>query len=85
MGMDFGSVIDRSGRFGPVQRTKCRFVQELDLFAFVEQVASRSYVRVLPERSVTALLDRVEAFGAGLPQPILMPYVTDLFCAPVAR
>ncbi len=85
VGMDFGAVIDRSRLFGPVQRTKLPFVQELDLFSFVEQVASRSYVRVLPEPDRSALLDRVEAFGAGLPQPIAMPYITDLFCAPVAR
>ncbi len=81
VGMDFGAVVDRSGRFGPVTRTKLPFVQELDLAAFVEQVASRSYVQVLPEPDRRALLDRVESFGAGLPQPIAMPYVTDLFWA----
>ena len=84
VGMDFGAVIDRSGRFGGVQRTKLPFVQELDLPAFVEQVASRSYVQVLPEPDRRALLDRVETFGASLPQPIAMPYITDLFCARVA-
>jgi len=71
--------------FGAVQRTKLPFVQQLDLEAFVEQVASRSYVQVLPEPDRRALLGQVEAFGATLPQPIAMPYVTDLFCAPVVR
>ncbi len=85
VGMDFGVVIDRSGRFGPVRRTKFPFVQELDLAAFVEQVASRSYVQVLPDRERWALLDQVEAFGATLPRPIAMPYITDLFCARLAR
>ncbi len=85
VGMDFGSVIDRSGRFGTVERTRLPFVQELDLAAFVEQVASRSYVQVLPEVERRALLDRVEEFGSGLPHPIPMPYVTDLFCAPLGR
>ncbi len=84
VGKDFGADIDRSGRFGPVQRTKIPFTQWLDLPTFVAQVASRSYVQVLPEPRRGALLDEVEAFGASLPQPIAMPYVTDLFCAPVA-
>jgi SAM-dependent methyltransferase len=84
VGMDFGAVVDRSGRFGPVQRTRLPFVQHLDLDAFVEQVASRSYVQVLPEADRRALLDQVATFGSGLPQPIAMPYVTDLFCAPLA-
>ena len=85
VGMDFGPVIDRSGRFGPVRRTRFPFVQWLDLPTFVEQVASRSYVQVLPEPERRALLDEVEAFGAGLAEPIAVPYITDLFCAPVSR
>ena len=81
MGMDFGTIIDESGLFGPVERTKFAFVQSLDLGAFVDQVASRSYVQVLPEASERALLAEVEAFGATLGEPIAMPYITDLFCA----
>ncbi len=84
VGMDFGPVIDRTGLFGPVQRTKFDWVQELDLSGFVEQVASRSYVAVLPEPERHQLLDGVAALGASLPQPIGLPYVTDLFCAQVA-
>jgi SAM-dependent methyltransferase len=85
IGMDFGAVIDRSERFGTVRRTRLPFVQELDVAAFVDQVASRSYVQVLPEPDRRALLQQVEAFGSSLPQPIAMPYITDLFCAPLAR
>jgi SAM-dependent methyltransferase len=85
VGKDFGPDIDRSGRFGRVTRTKLPFTQWLDLPTFVGQVASRSYVQVLPAARQRALLDEVEAFGASLPQPIAMPYVTDLFCAPVSR
>ena len=61
--MDFGPAIDRAGLFGPVERTKFTFVQLLDQTAFVEQVASRSYVQVLPEAERDALLDEVAAFG----------------------
>jgi SAM-dependent methyltransferase len=85
VGRDFGAVIGRegNGRFGEVRRTKFPFVQPLDLAAFVEGVASRSYVQVLPEPDRRALLDQVEHFGSTLPQPIAMPYITDLFSAPV--
>jgi SAM-dependent methyltransferase len=84
VGMDFGAVVDRCGAFGPVQRTKFPFVQLLELTTFVDQVASRSYIQVLPEAERRNLLERVESFGAARPQPIAMPYVTDLFCAQVA-
>jgi SAM-dependent methyltransferase len=83
IGMDFGPAIDRSGLFGQVERNKFNFVQLLDQTAFVEQVASRSYVRVLPEAERDALLDEVAAFAATLGEPIPMPYITDLFCAQV--
>jgi SAM-dependent methyltransferase len=81
IGKDFGADIDRSGRFGTVQRTKLPFTQWMDLPTFVGQVDSRSYVQILPDADRRALLDEVEAFGGGLPQPIAMPYITDLFCA----
>jgi len=81
MGTDFGTILDESNLFGPVERTKFAFVQHLDLGAFVDQVASRSYVQVLPDRQRQELLAEVEAFGATLGEPIPMPYVTDLFCA----
>jgi SAM-dependent methyltransferase len=84
VGMDFGPVVDRSGTFGPVERTKFPFVQRMELATFVDQVASRSYVQVLPEEERRNLLEQVGSFGAALPQPIAMPYVTDLFGAQVA-
>jgi SAM-dependent methyltransferase len=84
MGKDFGAIIGQSNLFGPVERTKFSFVQGLDLTAFVEQVASRSYVQVLPEQERETLLAKVAAFGAALGEPIAMPYITDLFCAQVA-
>jgi SAM-dependent methyltransferase len=84
VGKDFGADLDRSGRFGPVQRTRFSFVQWLSLEDYVNQVASRSYVRVLPEGRRAELLGRVADFGATLGEPIAMPHITDLFCARVA-
>ncbi len=84
MGTDFGKTIDESRLFGPVERTKFTFVQRVDLASFVDQVASRSYVRLLPEWEREALLAKVAEFGATLGEPIEIPYVTDLFCAEVS-
>jgi hypothetical protein len=80
MGMDFGPLIDACGLFRPVARVKFSFAQSVNATEFVEQVASRSYVRVLPDRERQALLDQVAEFAATLGDPIQMPYVTDLFC-----
>ncbi len=84
VGTDFGAVVDTSGRFGPVERTEIAFVQSLDRDTFVDQVASRSYVQVLPDADRQNLLGQVADFAAGLPEPIAMPYTTDLFCARLA-
>ena len=83
VGRDFGAVIDASHRFGPVARTRFRFTQQLDRTAFVEQVASRSYVVVLPEDRRRAVLDGVAAMADRLEEPIRLPYLVDLFCARV--
>ncbi len=81
VGMDFSPRVDASGRFGPVTRTQGSFVQIVDRTAFVEQVASRSYVRLLGEAERSRLLDEVGAFGATLAEPIELPYRYDLFTA----
>jgi SAM-dependent methyltransferase len=85
VGKDFGPIIDSSGLFGPVTRTKFHFVQWVDHSEFVEQVASRSYVRVLPDGEREALLGKVADFGATLGDRIAIPYITDLFCAQAVR
>ncbi len=81
VGKDFGELIARSRLFEPVERTKFGFVQSVDRSRFVEQVASRSYVRVMSEEDRRSLLAEVAELGATLDEPIPMPYTTDLFCA----
>ena len=83
VGMDFGAVIDASGSFGPVTRTRFRFTQQLDRGSFVEQVASRSYIAVLPEDRRRSVLDDVAALAARCDEPIPLPYTADTFCARV--
>ncbi len=80
VGRDFGRVVDASGLFEPVARTRFSFTQALDRTGLVEQVATRSYVAVLPEDRRRALLDEVAEFAATLAEPILVPYIADTFC-----
>ena len=80
VGKDFGPVIDASGLFGPVERAQFRFVQQLDRVAFVEQVASRSYIAVLPEARRQEILGDVADLAGRLGDPIDLPYIADLFC-----
>ncbi len=83
VGMDFGTVVADSGRFQPVERTRIRFTHELDRTTFVEQVASRSYIAVLPDDRRRTILDAVAAMADQLEEPIGLPYIADLFCATV--
>lgn len=83
-GMDFSPIIEASRLFGPVIRTRFPFVQALDREALVDQVASRSYVQVLPDDERAAFLSEVATFAGFLDEPILMTYITDLFCATLA-
>ena len=84
VGMDFGPVIDASSAFGPVTRTRFRFTQALDRDAFVEQVASRSYIAVLDPDRRQAILDGVAVLAARLDEPIPLPYTADIFSARVS-
>jgi uncharacterized protein (TIGR02118 family) len=84
VGVDFGSVIDASGAFGPMDRTLFRFTQELDRKTFVEQVGWRTRIAVPPEDRRRAILDDVAALAVGRDEPILQPYIAHTFCARVA-
>ena len=81
VGKDFSTTIDQSGLFGPVTRRKFGWVQAVDRATFVDQVASRSYVQVLPDGERAALLDAVADLAATQDEPIAIPYITDVFLA----
>ncbi len=83
VGKDFGPVIDASELFGPVERTRLRFVQQLDRVAFVEQVASRSYIAVLPEDRRQDILGAVADLADSHDEPIGLSYIADIFCATI--
>jgi len=85
VGTDFSPIIEASHRFGPVTRTEFHFTQPLDRQGLVDRVASRSYVRVLPDDERAAFLAEVVGFAGTLEEPITMPYNTQLFTATVAN
>jgi SAM-dependent methyltransferase len=81
VGKDFSATIEQSRLFGPVVRRKFEFIQPVDRATFVDQVASRSYVQVLPDAERGALLSRVADLAAAREEPIAIPYITDVFLA----
>jgi len=64
--------------FDPELRT---FTHEqlLDRDTFVERVASVSWIASLPSEVRTSVLDAVRALADGYPEPISLPYVTQVF------
>ena len=59
-------------------------VPQIDAFADIVEGNNALLLAVndgsVPVPARRAVLDRVEAFGATLGEPIEVPYVTDLFC-----
>lgn len=51
----------------------------LDAETFVERVASVSWIASLPEDENRRVLEETRALIAGKPEPIRMPYVTEVF------
>ena len=80
-GMDFGPVIDASGRYGAVTRMLVDYEETVDAGALVDQVASRSYVQVMYEPERRDLLASIGRFAATLGDRVVMKYRTDLFLA----
>ncbi|HSS09115.1 MAG TPA: class I SAM-dependent methyltransferase [Acidimicrobiales bacterium] len=81
IGQDFRAVLDRSGLFASAQRARFTFEQQLTHDQLVDLVATRSYIAAMPPPERTEILNRVKAYVGGFPEPVVLPYVTDLFWA----
>lgn len=75
---------DGDPHFGPFALWSARHDVAMRAAEVEDMVASRSYVRVLPPDQRDVVLDRVRAVTAALPEPILMPYTTNAYCARAA-
>jgi SAM-dependent methyltransferase len=67
--------------FGPVETRSWPYVQHLSRAHLVDRIASTSYIAILdPDTRAGVLSDVLEA-ADGLPEPISIPYTTDVYAA----
>ena len=73
--------IEASGLFGPVDRRSWPYVQRLSRAHLVDRIASTSYIAILDPDARATVLSQVLEAAEGLPEPIAIPYATDLYAA----
>lgn len=74
-------VLERSGRFGPLNEATFRQAPEIDRAVLAARVASTSYIAALDDDARSAVLAEVERIVAGLPERFPLPYRVDAFWA----
>ena len=79
--LDYLPVLARSRQLTDVGRETLAFVDHVDHAGLVELVASRRYVNVLAPAERAALLRRVADLVASLPEPVAVPYRTEVLLA----
>jgi SAM-dependent methyltransferase len=80
-GLEFLPVLARSAGLADVERESVSFEVPVDRRGLVDLVASRSYVNVLGGDDRTRFLDRVSRLAGTLPEPIVVPYRTEMLLA----
>jgi len=80
-GLEPKQVIAESGLFGPVDHRAWPYEQRLSRAHLVDRISSISYIAILdPDRRADVLSQVLEA-AEGLPEPIAIPYTTDIYIA----
>jgi SAM-dependent methyltransferase len=67
--------------FTDFEERRFRHAQPVDRQALLDRVGSTSFVAALPADERRALLDRVRALAADRPEPIVIPYETEVYVA----
>lgn len=80
-GLDPGQAIAGSGLFGRVEHRSWPYVQRLSRAHLVDRIASISYIAILDPDTRAEVLSRVLAAAEGLPEPISIPYTTEVYVA----
>jgi SAM-dependent methyltransferase len=80
-GLDPEAELARHGGFGAVDTPTFQYEQRLELEAFVDRVASMSFVAVLDEETRTGVLEQARQLGRRSGDPVVVPYVTRVFAA----
>ena len=82
--LEFLPVLARSPNLVDVVRESVRFDVPVDRSGLVDLVASRSYVNVLGADDRSRVLDWVVRLAGTLPEPIVVPYRTEVLLARAA-
>ena len=80
VGTDYSAQIER-GPFHNIERRRFAHEQFLDHDGLYRRVMSTSYVSLMEGAELDALMNRVEAVVSRLPEPVSLPYVTDVYRA----
>jgi len=83
VGMDFSPVL-AAGPFVNIERRRFRHEQVLDRHGLTDRVLTTSYITTMGEADRAALMADVTAVVSRLPEPIVLPYVTDTYRATAA-
>jgi hypothetical protein len=67
--------------FGPVEARSWPYVQRLSRAHLVDRIASTSYIAILDPDTRAGVLSEVLEAADGLPEPISIPYTTDVYVA----
>jgi SAM-dependent methyltransferase len=67
--------------FGVVEEREFRHEQPVDRATLLDRVGSTSFVAALPDAERAALLGRIRELAADRPEPIVIPYETEVYVA----
>jgi SAM-dependent methyltransferase len=67
--------------FAPFEERRFRLEHVVDRETFLDRCSSTSFVAALPEDERRALLDRIRELADGYPEPIVVPYETEVYAA----
>jgi SAM-dependent methyltransferase len=67
--------------FGAFEERRFRHEQRVDLAGVLDRVGSTSFVAALPDAERSSLLARIRELAADRPEPIVIPYETEVYVA----
>jgi SAM-dependent methyltransferase len=76
---DWERVVYASSLFEPLARTELRNDQPQTVEGLVERAASTSFIAAMDAAERADLLGDLRRRAAGLPEPIVLPHVTEMF------
>jgi len=74
-------LLTTGGFFGPVEHRSWPYEQRLSRAHLVDRISSVSYIAILDPDARAEVLGQVLEAADGLPEPITIPYTTDVYIA----